>query len=96
MDWNLFIGLALALFFIRWDQNNINLLHLIKELTILGLLVLLFSLISKEDNLPLIIVNQLPEKYEIWIAALLFISFLCALTHKGWRSFQAQHINRNP
>ena len=95
MDWNLFIGLALALFLIRWDQNNIKLIHLIKEMMIMGLFVLVLSLTLKKDNQTLIIFNNLPEKYEIWIGALLFISFLGALTHRGWRSIQTQHANRN-
>ena len=95
LDWNLFGGLALALFLIRWDQNNIKLINLVKELIIMGLFVLILSFILKKENLTFTLFNQLPEKIEIWVGGLLFTSFICALTHRGWRTFHTHHVNRN-
>ena len=95
MDWNLFTGLAIAIFLIRWDQDCIKLIQLLKEITILSIFVLALSTFFKTDNIPLLIFNSLPEKLAIWTGAMLFISFICVLTHRGWRIRHTQKINQN-
>lgn len=95
MDWDLFGALAIALFLIRWDQNNLKLINLFKELLMIGLFVLILSFSLKVENLAFSVFNYVPEQFEIWTGALLFISFIGALTHRGWRIFNTNHINRH-
>lgn len=95
MDWNLFGGLAIAIFLIRWDQDQIKLIHLMKEIIIIGFFVLILSFILDLGNFTFSVFNYLPDKFEIWTGALLFISFIGALTHRGWRTIYTHHANRH-
>jgi hypothetical protein len=93
MEWNLFGGLAIAIFLIRWDQDQIKLTLLVKEIILIGIFVLILSFFLDARNYTFSIFSLLPDKLEIWAGALLFISFIGALTHRGWRSIHAHHTN---
>lgn len=95
MEWNLFGGLSIAIFLIRWDQDQIKLIQLMKEIILIGIFVLILSFFLDAGNYTFSIFSLLPDKLEIWAGALLFISFIGALTHRGWRTIHTHHANRH-
>ncbi|MDR7073251.1 hypothetical protein J2X07_002237 [Fictibacillus barbaricus] len=76
MDWSMFIGLGIALAFLRWEKNERNVFPFLKELIVFSVFMVAFSLISdfviSKMTFPFSIKNPFSEAAQLWIGGSLF------------------------